>query len=57
MNDHELAAAAAAEAGHLLLDLRARGAGRDEADATANERILATLRAARPDDEIGRAHV
>ena len=52
MDDHELAAAAAAEAGELLLGLRARGATRDEADATSNERILATLRAARPDDAI-----
>lgn len=52
VNDHELAAETAADAGRLLLELRARGATRDEADATANERILDRLRAARPDDAI-----
>ena len=52
MNDHELAAATAADAGRLLLELRARGASRDEADATANERILARLHEARPDDAV-----
>jgi 3'(2'), 5'-bisphosphate nucleotidase len=52
VDDHQLAAAAARAAGRLLLDLRARGASRDEADHTSNECILDMLRDARPDDAI-----
>jgi 3'(2'), 5'-bisphosphate nucleotidase len=50
MNDHELAARLAREAGHLLLDLRARGASKDDGDRESNEFILRELANARPDD-------
>jgi 3'(2'), 5'-bisphosphate nucleotidase len=52
MDDHQLAARAADAAGRLLLDLRARGASRDEGDQSSNELILAMLREERPDDAI-----
>ena len=52
MDDHELAAAAAAAAGELLLDLRARGASRDDGDRESNELILGMLRVERPDDAV-----
>jgi 3'(2'), 5'-bisphosphate nucleotidase len=47
-----LAARVAAEAGELLLQLRARGAGKDDGDRESNELILTRLRAARPEDAI-----
>jgi 3'(2'), 5'-bisphosphate nucleotidase len=50
MNDDELAALAAHAAGELLLQLRARGASRDEGDHESNELILAMLRSERPED-------
>jgi 3'(2'), 5'-bisphosphate nucleotidase len=52
VNDHELAADIAREAGVLLLELQARGATKDEGDRLSNELILARLAAARPDDAI-----
>jgi 3'(2'), 5'-bisphosphate nucleotidase len=52
VNDHELAADIAAEAGRLLLQLRARGASKDDGDREANELILARLHDARPDDAV-----
>ena len=55
MTDGELAAALAAEAGKLLLDLRARGEFRGgglghEGDRVANRYLVERLRAERPDD-------
>jgi 3'(2'), 5'-bisphosphate nucleotidase len=52
MDDHALAAAAAARAGERLLELRAAGASKDDGDREANEVILAMLRAERPEDAI-----
>jgi 3'(2'), 5'-bisphosphate nucleotidase len=52
VDDHELAADIAREAGELLLQLQARGATKDEGDNLSNELILARLAAARPDDAI-----
>ena len=52
MDDHELAADIAREAGELLLDLQARQATKDEGDRLSNELILARLADARPDDAI-----
>jgi 3'(2'), 5'-bisphosphate nucleotidase len=57
VNDHELAADVAREAGELLVALRASGVEdatelRTRGDLESNERILALLRAARPDDAI-----
>jgi 3'(2'), 5'-bisphosphate nucleotidase len=52
VDDHELAADIAREAGELLLGLQARGATKDEGDRLSNELILARLAAARPDDAI-----
>lgn len=56
MNDHELAAALAEQAGQLLLELRASGLEGAElgmaGDREANELILDGLRAARPDDGV-----
>ena len=56
MNDHELAAALAADAGALLLALRPTisdpTALKAAGDARANELILDRLRPARPDDAI-----
>ena len=52
MDDHELAADIAREAGELLLSLQARQATKDEGDRLSNELILGRLAAARPDDAI-----
>jgi 3'(2'), 5'-bisphosphate nucleotidase len=52
VDDHELAADIAAQAGRLLLELRARGASKDDGDRESNELILARLREARPDDAV-----
>lgn len=51
MNDHELAAALAEEAGHLLLDIRPRADGAT-ADRRSDALLLERLRAARPDDAV-----
>jgi 3'(2'), 5'-bisphosphate nucleotidase len=52
VDDHELAADIAREAGALLLELQARQATKDEGDRLSNDVILARLAAARPDDAI-----
>ena len=52
MDDHELAADIAREAGELLLELQARKATKDEGDRLSNDLILARLADARPDDAI-----
>ncbi|MBR7743564.1 3'(2'),5'-bisphosphate nucleotidase CysQ [Phycicoccus sp. BSK3Z-2] len=57
-SDHEVAAAVAAEAGHLLVEVRADRADlegrdlKDHGDRVAHERILALLTAWRPDDAV-----
>jgi len=54
MNDHEVAAALAEEAGRLLVDLRA-GGGPDlkaEGDRRSNELLLGRLAELRPDDAV-----
>jgi 3'(2'), 5'-bisphosphate nucleotidase len=52
VDDHELAADIAREAGELLVELQARKATKDEGDRLSNDLILARLAAARPDDAI-----
>ena len=52
MDDHELAADIAREAGALLLKLQAENATKDEGDRLSNDLILARLAAARPDDAV-----
>jgi len=52
VDDHELAADIAREAGELLLELQARKATKDEGDRLSNDLILARLADARPDDAI-----
>ena len=52
MDDHELAADIAREAGELLLELQARKATKDEGDRLSNDLILARLAATRPDDAV-----
>jgi 3'(2'), 5'-bisphosphate nucleotidase len=52
MNDHELAAHIAREAGQLLVRRRAEGASKDDGDRESNELILARLAEARPDDAV-----
>jgi 3'(2'), 5'-bisphosphate nucleotidase len=52
MNDHELAAHIAREAGQLLVRRRAEGASKDDGDRESNDLILARLAAARPDDAV-----
>jgi len=52
MDDHALAADVARAAADLLLDLRARGASKDDGDRESNDLILGMLRDARPDDAI-----
>jgi 3'(2'), 5'-bisphosphate nucleotidase len=52
VDDHQLAADIAREAGELLLDLQARDATKDEGDRLSNELILARLADARPDDAV-----
>lgn len=59
-DDHQLAADLAEEAGHLLVELRARLAAQDtpaavlkaEGDRQAHELLMERLRAARPDDAV-----
>jgi 3'(2'), 5'-bisphosphate nucleotidase len=52
VDDHELAADIAREAGELLVELQARKATKDEGDRLSNDLILARLATARPDDAI-----
>jgi 3'(2'), 5'-bisphosphate nucleotidase len=52
MDDHELAADIAHEAGRLLVRRRAEGASKDDGDRESNELILARLADARPDDAV-----
>jgi 3'(2'), 5'-bisphosphate nucleotidase len=52
VDDDQLAADIAREAGELLLDLQARDATKDEGDRLSNELILARLATARPDDAV-----
>jgi 3'(2'), 5'-bisphosphate nucleotidase len=52
MNDHELAAQIAREAGQLLVRRRAEGASKDDGDRESNDLILARLAEARPDDAV-----
>jgi 3'(2'), 5'-bisphosphate nucleotidase len=52
MNDHELAAQIAREAGRLLVRRRAEGASKDDGDRESNDLILARLAGARPDDAV-----
>jgi 3'(2'), 5'-bisphosphate nucleotidase len=52
VDDDQLAADIAREAGELLLDLLARDATKDEGDRLSNELILARLATARPDDAV-----
>jgi 3'(2'), 5'-bisphosphate nucleotidase len=52
VDDHQLAADIAREAGDLLLDLQARDATKDEGDRLSNELILERLADARPDDAV-----
>jgi 3'(2'), 5'-bisphosphate nucleotidase len=52
VDDHQLAADIAREAGELLLDLQQRDATKDEGDRLSNELILARLADARPDDAV-----
>lgn len=52
MDDHELAADIAREAGEVLVELQARNATTDDADRLSNELILARLAATRPDDAV-----
>ena len=55
LDDHELAATLATQAGALLLGVRADGFGErtgDEGDRRSNTFLLEALRAARPDDAV-----
>jgi len=52
MNDHELAAQIAREAGQLLVRRRAEGASKDDGDRESNDLILARLAETRPDDAV-----
>jgi 3'(2'), 5'-bisphosphate nucleotidase len=52
IDDHELAAQVAREAGRLLVRRRAEGASKDDGDRESNELILARLAFARPDDAV-----
>jgi len=52
MNDHELAADIARDAGQLLVRRRAEGASKDDGDRESNDLILARLAEARPDDAV-----
>jgi 3'(2'), 5'-bisphosphate nucleotidase len=52
VDDHQLAADIARQAGDLLLDLQARDATKDEGDRLSNELILELLAGARPDDAV-----
>jgi 3'(2'), 5'-bisphosphate nucleotidase len=52
VNDHELAAQIAREAGRMLVRRRAEGASKDDGDRESNELILARLAEARPADAV-----
>jgi len=52
MDDHELAAQIAREAGQLLVRRRAEGASKDDGDRESNDLILSRLAEARPDDAV-----
>jgi 3'(2'), 5'-bisphosphate nucleotidase len=52
VDDDQLAADIAREAGDLLLDLQARDATKDEGDRLSNDLILERLAVARPDDAV-----
>jgi len=52
VDDHELAARVAREAGRLLMRRRAEGASKADGDRESNELILARLAEARPDDAV-----
>ncbi|HWS45872.1 MAG TPA: 3'(2'),5'-bisphosphate nucleotidase CysQ [Acidimicrobiia bacterium] len=52
VDDHALAADVARRAGELLLDLRTRGASKDDGDRESNELILRALADARPGDAV-----
>ena len=52
VDDHELAARVAREAGRLLVRRRAEGASKADGDRESNELILARLAEARPDDAV-----
>jgi len=52
VDDHQLAAEIAREAGRLLVRRRAEGASKDDGDRESNELILARLAVARPDDAV-----
>jgi 3'(2'), 5'-bisphosphate nucleotidase len=52
VDDDQLAADIARQAGELLLDLQARDATKDEGDRLSNALILDRLAAARPDDAV-----
>jgi len=52
VDDHELAADIAREAGELLLELQAKQATKDEGDRLSNDLILARLAHTRPDDAV-----
>jgi 3'(2'), 5'-bisphosphate nucleotidase len=52
MDDHELAADIAREAGALLVRRRAEGATKNDGDRESNDLILARLAEARPDDAV-----
>jgi 3'(2'), 5'-bisphosphate nucleotidase len=52
MDDHELAAQIAREAGQMLVRRRAEGASKDDGDRESNELILGRLAEARPDDAV-----
>ena len=52
MDDHQLAAQIAREAGQLLMRRRAEGASKDDGDRESNDLILARLAEARPDDAV-----
>jgi 3'(2'), 5'-bisphosphate nucleotidase len=52
VDDHQLAAQIAREAGQLLVRRRAEGASKDDGDRESNDLILARLADARPDDAV-----
>jgi 3'(2'), 5'-bisphosphate nucleotidase len=52
VDDHQLAAQIASDAGDLLVQLRARGASKADGDRESNELILRALADARPEDAV-----
>jgi 3'(2'), 5'-bisphosphate nucleotidase len=52
VNDHELAAQIARDAGRLLVRRRSEGASKDDGDRESNELILARLAESRPGDAV-----